>query len=239
MRRSLAVLAGAPLLMATSCIRTIDLETSPGPERGRPVITASSGRRAATITELRVERCRPEPLRQVAWSIIAKDFPDSTGTADPIVYGVLPRGFVERHPAQPLSSGGCYQMQGSGIVAGDPPELPATARGEFVLGADGTFTAPGPVEVRHENQLGKAAVTCRFAFRRAQTAADTAAVDARVFPVADTTVTCGLMRTRLATTMRSEPGPRARVTTVLIAAAELGAIIWLGGVWDRARGLDR
>ncbi|HSU19651.1 MAG TPA: hypothetical protein VLI45_07900 [Acidobacteriaceae bacterium] len=43
MRKSLAVLAMAPVLMATQCYRRFDVQVSPGPEPMRPVITASRG----------------------------------------------------------------------------------------------------------------------------------------------------------------------------------------------------
>ncbi|WP_325307569.1 hypothetical protein [Longimicrobium sp.] len=79
---------------------------------------------------------------------------------------------------------------------------------------------------------------CRRDFHRARTAADTAAVDARTFPVADTTVDCALMRTRFADAMRGKLNTGQVVFLTARMVAMLGAIVWLGGVVDRARGVD-
>lgn len=236
MRRSLAVLAGAPLLVATSCIRTFDLRTAPRPERGSPAIVARSGGRPADVRTLRVERCRPEVLPHVAWSIARLAGADSTAAPDSIIYGQLPRGYYEEHPAEPLAPGGCYEMRGT-AGGRDSTTFDAVGLAAFRVLADGTVV-PGWTRVRHGKELGHAALACRFAFHRARTTADTAAVDARTFPVADTTVSCGMMRTTLAESMRAEPGPRKVAVTMLTAAAEIGAIVWLGRAWDRARGLD-
>jgi hypothetical protein len=237
MRRSLAVLAGAPLLTATSCINTFDLRTSPRPERVSPAIVARSGGRPANVRTLRVERCRPEVLPHVAWSIARLVGADSTAAPDSIIYGQLPRGYHELHPAEPLSPGGCYEMHGIAGSGDSTTFGDAVGSAAFRVLPDGTVV-PGWTRVRYGKELGHAALACRFAFHRARTPADTAAVDARTFPVADTTVSCQMMRTTLAQTMRAEPGPRKVAVTMLTAVAEIGAIIWLGRAWDRARGLD-
>jgi hypothetical protein len=234
MRWSLAVIAGAPLLMATSCIHTYQMRTAPGPERGRPAIVSERyGGERVFVNALAVRRCRPEQLPHVAWAVERGPAADTAEAADSVVYGRAPAGFLETHPPEPLAPG-CYEMEGHARPWRSFAGRDSTGWGVFHMPAD-SGAVDGEWDLRPEKQMRRALLACRGAFRRARTAADTAETDTRVFPVADTTVSCALARTGLADAMHREPS-RARAALNAIAAfSALFAASYAVGALDRAR----
>ncbi|HEX6751901.1 MAG TPA: hypothetical protein VF092_31695 [Longimicrobium sp.] len=236
MRRSLAILAAAPLLTATTCFRSYELKTSPRPDPGKPAITGWSGTRPVATSALTVERCRPLELRHEVWSIARKDRSDSTAAPEPIIYGELPKGFEEERAPEPLAAGVCYHMRGYGTVADSTREF-AVGSGGFHVLRDGTV-APGGggwrESVHYDRDFERAAVHCRRAFRGARTPEQAAAVDARTFAISDTSITCEDMRTRFVTAMRDTPSTEKTVFAVVGLVAALGAIFWLEDVAKRS-----
>ncbi|HEX8906355.1 MAG TPA: hypothetical protein VF771_16015 [Longimicrobiaceae bacterium] len=244
MRRSMAlvVIAGAPLLMATECVRAYELKVSPRPERGSPAITGWRGDDPVAIQSLEVERCRPPELRHVAWSVTRKEGGADSAALAPILYGQLPKGFAEERAPEPLAPGTCYVMHGDGTILGDSAGMYARGRGGFHVRGDGAVLPAdaGFGETMHYGrQFGRAAVTCRRAFRRVRTPEQTAAVDARAFAVADTTVTCELMRTRFAETMRTEPSTEKTVVYLAAFVAALGVAFWADDALTRTLHLPK
>jgi len=80
-------------------------------------------------------------------------------------------------------------------------------------------------QLEREQLVDRAAVGCRRGYRRARSFADTIAVDARVWPVSDTTVTCGFLRHR-------DPDMIARAESterLLLQAA--GGILAAAALW--------
>lgn len=182
MRRSLAVLAGAPLLLATTCIERYELRASPRPERGKPAITAWRGDRPVVVNGLTVQRCRPAALPHVAWSISRKEFRDSTAAPEPIIYGELPKGFAETHAPEPLAPATCYALVGGGGAVDGMGLRFGMGHGGFHVREDGSVV-PGEAgfgeSTHYERQFSRAAIACRRALRHARTPGQLAAVDAR------------------------------------------------------------
>lgn len=237
MRWSLAVIAGAPLLMATSCIHTYQMRTAPGPERTRPAIVSERyGGEPVFVNGLTVRRCRPKQLPHVAWAVErgpAADTPDTAEAADSVVYGRAPAGFLETHPPEPLAPG-CYEMEGHARPWRSLAGRDSAGWGVFHMPAD-SAARDGGWDPRPEKEMRRALLECRGAFRRARTAADTAEADARVFAVADTTVSCAFARTHLAEAMRREPSRARAAFNGLGALGALFAASYALGALDRAR----
>jgi hypothetical protein len=195
MRRSLAVLAMGPVLMANQCFRAFAVRVSPGPEPRQAVFTGVFEKEAVELRSLRVSLCRPLVLQHAVWEL---DGPADGGGArtDSVVYGAPPSGFFSEKPAEPLRAGGCYEVSAGGRL-GSGQQL--FGSGGFHLLADGRVQdGTGPLSRRlgGERQVDRGAVGCRRRYRRARTPADTAAVDARAWAVADTSITCGFLRER-------------------------------------------
>jgi hypothetical protein len=233
MRWSLAVIAGAPLLMATSCIHTYPMRTAPGPVRGRPAIVSERyGGERVFVNGLTVRRCRPEQLPHVAWAVERGPAADSAEAADSVVYGRAPAGFLETHPPEPLAPR-CYEMDGHARPWRSFAGRDSTGWGVFHIAGDSA--TDGEWDVRADKQMRRALLACRGAFRRARTAADTAQADTRVFPVADTTVSCAFARTHLAGAMRREPSRGRAALNGIAAFSALFAASYAVGALDRAR----
>jgi hypothetical protein len=196
MRRSLAVLAMGPALMATQCYKQVDVQVSPGPEPMQPVITASRGKDTVDLRDVYVARCRVSVVPHAVWSASRKSTKGAART-ESVVYGDTSGGFFSERPPEPLRAGGCYTVGASGTVIGS--NLPAMGSGGFRVFPDGSV-ANGTGELGrrlgNERDVHRAAVGCRRGYDRARTLADSTAVDTRVWPVSDTTITCGLLRER-------------------------------------------
>lgn len=196
MRKSLVVLAMMPLIMATQCFPRFDVRTSPGPEPLQAVFTGERGRETVELSSVTVARCRPGVVYHVAWEASFPSELNPKVRVDSVVYGQAPQGSDERSAAEPLIAGGCYEVFASGrTLAGQY----ARGTGGFLVRPDGVvIDGTGSVGRRLGSQRGvdRAAVGCRRQYRRARTTADSATVDARVWAVSDTTITCGFLRSR-------------------------------------------
>jgi hypothetical protein len=196
MRRSLAVLAMAPVLMATQCYKQFDVQVSPGPRPMQPVITASRGTDTVELQDVYVARCRVSVVPHAVWSASRKSTKGAARTGF-VVYGDTSGGFFSERPPEPLRAGGCYTVGASGTVSGS--SLPAMGSGGFLVLPDGGVrNGTGELGRRlgNERDVHRAAVGCRRGYDRARTLADSTAVDTRVWAVSDTTITCGLLRER-------------------------------------------
>lgn len=230
MRKSLAVLAMMPVTMATQCIPRFDVRTSPGPEPMQAVFTGDRGGEPVELRKLTVARCRPGVAHHVVWDASVGSASDSTVRADSVVYGRAPEGSDELAKAEPLIAGGCYEVFASGLTRAGRY---ARGTGGFRVRPDGVvIDGTGPMGRRfgNEKEVDRAAVGCRRDYRRARTAADSATVDARVWPISDTTLTCGDLRRRapdaIATTESTE-------RLVLQAAAGIAALAALFVLQDK------
>jgi hypothetical protein len=184
----------APLL-ATTCLPRMNVHVDPASPRNAPAFTFSKedvlqGR----VREFGVYACRPQELRKPLWVI----HPDS-GSAAPrgsvlrVTYGEVPPGYTAEGEAPPLEPRKCYEA----AAVGDEFSWPGTK--DFYLERDGRVRVlrgetSFELATKQEQRWHRAAVGCRRGYRRARSAGDSAVVDARTFPVADTTLTCGWMR---------------------------------------------
>ena len=188
MRRSLAVLAMMPLLMANQCYPAFDVRTSPGPSPQQPLFTGERGGQPVELLDLSVTQCRPSVVSHLMWQAAI--------TGDSVVYGQGTENGKSKNAAEPLRPDGCYEVFAGGrLRTGER----AIGHGGFHVRADGTVangTGPRGRHLTSERDVDRAAVDCRRAYRRARTAADSSTVDARVRPVSDTSVTCGYLRAR-------------------------------------------
>jgi hypothetical protein len=192
MRRSLAVLAMGPVLMASQCRPVYDLRVAPGPEPGQAVFTGTRKDEAVEIGTVRVGLCRPSVVAHVAWS--ASRVEKGAGP-DSVAYGEGTPRFVAERPPEPLRPGGCYQVFTSGTL--HPSGRYAVGSGAFHVHPDGRVangTGPQGSRLTSYRQVDRVAVGCKRAYRRAPTLQDTVRIDARVWEVSDTTLTCGDLR---------------------------------------------
>jgi hypothetical protein len=220
MRRSLAVLALGPALMATQCYQKIDVHVSPGPKPGQAVITGVHAKEPVELQELTVTLCRPMEIDRVVWS-------GNGGARDSVLYGTS-EGFFAERPPEPLAPGGCYEVSARGRL--HESRRYAWGFGGFRVRPDGTVIdgtgAPGR---RLNSSLGidRAAVGCRRAYRRARTEPDSAGVDARVWPVSDTAITCRFLRQRFPETIASTESTERVLLEVSGALAAIAALLVL------------
>jgi hypothetical protein len=230
MRKSVAVLAMMPVTMATQCYPRFDVRTSPGPEPMQAVFTGDRGGQPVELRTVYVTRCRPSVVHHVAWDATVQSELDPKVRVDSVVYGRAPKGAAERSAAEPLIAGGCYEVSASGrTVTGEY----ARGTGGFRVRPDGVVidgTGPMGSRLANEKEVDRAAVGCRRDYRRARTAADSVTVDARVWPVSDTTITCGYLRRRAPDAI-AETESTERV--VLQAAAGVAAIAALLVLQDK------
>ena len=215
MRRSLAVLAMVPGLMATQCYERFDVQVSPGPEPMRPVIAALHGKDTVELREVHVALCRVGILPHAVWSA-SRQLEKGAARVDSVTYGDPSAGFFSQRPPEPLRAGGCYTVGASGRVSGS--SLPARGFGGFRVLADGSVqngTGELGRRLEREREVDRAAVGCRRGYRHARNPADSAAVDARDWTVSDTTITCGFLRARHADLIaRTESTERALLGTL-------------------------
>ena len=228
MRRSLAVLAIAPVLMATQCYPRYDVQVSPGPAPKQAVFTGVRDKEAVELGSVTVARCRPSLLHHVVWDVDIRETADSIPASDSLVYGAAPAGFFERKGPEPLVAGGCYTVSSWGRLRESGRR--AMGSGGFHVLPDGTVAnglgARGG-RLAGENQVERAAVGCRRDYRRAGTAADSTRVDARVWAVADTSITCGFLRTRHPEIIATTESTEWRLVQVAGGIAAIAALLVL------------
>lgn len=186
------VLCLTPALLASTCIPLLKVSVDPGPSAsGPPAFTARHGGDPVYgVKALQVTECSNRAA--AVWHIIRGTLPSPPTAPMRITYGSAPAGYREETPAGELEPGGCYHV----VVQGGPELLGSylphgetfrvLPNGQIAVGEPGGLLFSSR-PYRHTN---RAAVGCTRGYRRARTAADSAAVDAREYPVLDARVTC-------------------------------------------------
>ena len=226
MRKSLAVLAMGPLLMATQCHPSYDVRVAPGPEPMQAVFTGVRGKESVAIDDLAVALCRPSVVSHLVWDATRVE---KAAGADSVTYGEASR-FSSRRPAEPLRPGGCYTVFSTGTL--HPSGRYAIGSGGFHVLPDGRVvngTGPQGRRLTSYRQVDRAAVGCKRAYRRAPTLQDTTSIDARVWEVADTTITCGHLRYRHPETLA---GAESSERLLLQAAGGIAVLVALFAIQD-------
>jgi hypothetical protein len=201
-RRPAAIACLAVPLLANQCLPRTKVRLEPLSAPEAPSFTfRTGGEPLGAVQEFNVYACRPSELQTPLWRLrrIGEDSVPAhapPGQALRITYGQVPPGYTADAPAVPLQPRRCYQAAAAG---GGPMAslLPGTT--SFYLERDGRVRgvrgeAAFEMETRNEQLYHRATVQCRRGYRRARTPGDSAAVDAREIPVADTSLTCGWMR---------------------------------------------
>ncbi|HEX9937310.1 MAG TPA: hypothetical protein VGB15_09310 [Longimicrobium sp.] len=232
-RLGLTACLAVPLL-AMSCPPKMSVHLDPASAANAPSFTFSrQDVLLGSVREFGVYACRPTQLQKPLW-VIRSD----TATAAPrgsvlrVTYGQVPQGYVAENPAVPLEPRRCYEA----AVIGAEYSWPGTK--DFYLERDGRVRAlrgetAFELAIKQEQRWNRAAVQCRRGYRRARSAGDSAAVDVRSYPVADTTLTCGWMR-------QAFPGDIAEaVSTERGTAAFLGFVALMAGLAAGLSALDR
>lgn len=191
-----------PALMASTCIYPVRVGVTPGAQPGdAPAFDfAYRGDPLTYVEEFQVADCRHPRTRSIVWRIER----DGQTPPDPgplrLTYGRVPRGYRETQAPRPLAPGGCYDasayaLRPIGSAMGNP-----TGHETFRLLPNGRTIIGSPAGLANNNRpyrhLNRAAVGCTRGYRRAATAADSAAVDAREYTVLDARVTCGWLFTQ-------------------------------------------
>lgn len=196
----LAVALG-PALMASRCIHPVDVGVTPAPRTGdAPAFQFGyRGEPLTYVEEFQVADCQATGPERVTWRIVRDGQTPTDSEPLRITYGVLPRGYRQETPPRPLAPGGCYRASAVAMApVGEslgPPSGGETFRllpnGQVIVGEPGSIFG----NTRPFRQLNRASVGCTRGWRRADTAADSAAVDAREYEVLDTRVSCGWLFT--------------------------------------------
>lgn len=237
-----------PALMATSCIYPIGVHVEQDTAGDPPEFRFSHhGRPLVRLDTLSVSGCpertsysavytqREHPELPVLWRIVRDPNAPATTEAPRIRYGRVPAGYVEQKPAEPLPSGGCYNVYAAG--PGNAPETWPNFGGQTIhLLPDGRLVEGTPsgyaVNAHPFRQVNRAAVACARGYRRARTPADSAAVDARAFAVLDASLSCGWLQGNWPDLM-NEPQSAERLFVALLAtAAAVGVSIYLDELWE-------
>ena len=240
LRRSLLALCLATPLLATSCPPRMRVRLDPASARSAPSFTFSrEDVLLGAVREFGVYACRPRELQKPLW-VIQRD----TGISAPegnvlrVTYGLVPPGYSSHAPALPLEPRRCYEA----AVVGSEYSWPGTK--DFYLERDGRVRAlrgetAFELAVKQEQRWHRAAVQCRRGYRRARSAADSAVVDARTHPVADTTLTCGWMREAFPTEINEAvSSERGTVMFLGLVAIMVGMAAGMTAL-DRALGTNR
>lgn len=228
--RKLLVLALAPALAATSCIRPVRIDPAPSPSRAPAFTFSRDGGPLRMLDEFAVTQCRPEPLQRPLWHVARSrtqaDAPlawderrarDST-EALRITYGKTPEGFTEVVAPEPLAAGLCYLARVRDSYGGGSREFRLLPDGRMETGRLGDWYRRGG------DQLNRAAVHCRRSYRRASRA-DSLRIDPWRHAVADTSVTCAELRTAHPEVMKTAVSRETTVTVGLVVAAALAGFL--------------
>jgi hypothetical protein len=200
-RKLWLALALCPTLMASTCIHPAHVRVAPGPRIDEPPAFHFEYRDEPLtyVESFQVTDCLDPRAPSVAWRIVREGQPPADFGPLRIVYGRVPQGYRETAAAQPLAPGGCYDATVEILPpVGVPIRNPAGGEtfrllpnGRIIVGQPaGLFNNPRPFR-----QLNRAAVGCTRGWRRADTAADSAAVDAWEYEVLDARVSCGWLFT--------------------------------------------
>lgn len=200
----------APVLLATTCPTGVSVSVQPPADPDAPpAFTLRHPTAQGSLASFEIRECADDGHR--LWRIVPQAGPD---TADPvhIVYGRVPAGYREDAPARPLERGGCYHA----LADPDTTGLPGIGvfrllpTGRYVLGYPNDPPSPA------RRALGRAVTACVRGYRGARTAADSAAVDARAYVVADAPISCGFLRERWPDALHgTEPVGRPRGSGVV------------------------
>jgi hypothetical protein len=230
-RKLFFALALCPVLMASTCIEPVYVGVDPGPRPGdAPAFQFVYRREPLTYVEgFQVTACGERGGASSTWRIVRDgQTPPDNGPLR-LTYGQVPRGYRETTAAQPLRPGGCYDASVEVLPPiGGRIRTPAGSErfrvlpnGQLVVGYSGGLIH----NTRPFRQLNRASVGCTRGWRRARTAADSAAVDAREYPVLDARVSCDWLFTE----WRDVVGePRSTERAGLGVAALLVLFVGLG-----------
>jgi hypothetical protein len=185
------VLCLTPALLASTCMPMLRVRVDPGPlAKGPPVFTfRHGGDHVYSIQTLRVAECSSQVAS--VWKIERGPLPSQPTEPLRITYGSMPAGYREDTAAGVLEPGGCYHV----LVDGEPDligigvgreTIRVLPNGRIAVGEPGGLLTNS----RPFRDTNRAAVGCTRGYRRARTAADSAAVDARSYPIVDARVTC-------------------------------------------------
>lgn len=235
MRRKLFfALALCPVLMASQCIEPVYVDVAQGRQAGgAPTFQFAYRRELLTYVEaFQVAECQERGGRSSTWRIVRDGQTPPDNAPLRLTYGQVPRGYREMEAAQPLRPGGCYDASVEILApVGQPIRTPAgderfrvLPNGQLVVGySDGLIHNTRPFR-----QLNRASVGCTRGWRRARTAADSAAVDAREYPVLNARVSCDWLFTEWRDVV-DEPGSTERaglgIAALLVVFAGLGLLM--------------
>lgn len=228
MRRKMLVLALAPALLATTCIRPIKVGVAPAPVAETPTFHLThEGEPLTYVNSFRVSECLPGTERDL-WRI-TRDYAAPVGMAPlRITYGRVPQGYVEEKPALPLAPGGCYRAEVAQHLEADSASysIPGRGRQTFRLLPTGRIIVGEPGGLIFNSapfrQLNRAAVGCTRGYRRAATPDEKAAVDAREYPVLDARLSCGWLAANWPDVMRD---PVTTERGILAGAGAVGLAV--------------
>lgn len=232
-------LALTPALLATTCFYYVGVEVEPGDTpadppafrfeyRGDPVaVEAFQVSVCPDTAEYVSPDAFPYPASAIAWRIVREERRPARPEDLRIVYGQVPAGFREETRAQPLRPGGCYHAGAQGRT---PKETSTVHGGEMLhVLPDGrllTSESGGLAGPRPFREINRASVACARGYRRALTAADSAAVDERAFSVMDASLTCGWLNENWPDLMSNpRSGERTTLALILSGAAVLAGIL--------------
>lgn len=224
--REFAVLLLVPALLGSQCTRIprIELRLDEGSPPDRPVFEASFDEAPLpSVGEFAVARCRPHQLPSVVWQIERVEPPRSQAPLR-ITYGQTPPGFREVVAPRPLQPG-CYQALAT---------TPGAGSLAFRVLSD-SLVAQGPAlnsDMDAEREIERAAIRCVRRYRRARAGADTLAVDQAVQPVADTSLTCGDLRTRWPALLKESVSSERRYLEIAGGIAALIALFAISDALD-------
>jgi hypothetical protein len=226
-------------LAAMTCLEPTHVDLAPDSAANAPAFTFRVGdEKVDAVREFGVYACRPSELQTPLWSIRPGDSATvARGEPLRVTYGQVPPGYVAENPAPPLQPRRCYEA--AAAAAGVRAAFPGAR--DFYLERDGRVRAlrgetAFELGIRNEQLWHRAAVQCRRGYRRARTPQDSMAVDARRYPVADTSLTCGWMLKAYPDDVRKALSSERGTAAFLGFVAAMAALVTINGALDRAIG---
>lgn len=226
--RRMFAAAMLPALMANQCIRMIDVRADTDAAGEPPsFFLAFDGERLSVVKWFEVTECARGAGGSM-WRIVPDGRTQHRGEPLRITYGRVPHGYEESRPARPLEPGGCYDVDAEGIglpaFPGGGETLRVLPNGRVVAGNPGGLLGSS----RPYRQLNRAAVGCARRYRRAATAADSAAVDAREHAVLDAHPTCGWLGEHWPDLMSDPVTTEHGLLATLGTVAALALLVFIG-----------